>query len=116
MSNSPLDRTVDLLAHPYHFIDRRCRYYATDIYERKVLFERASALGKGESNQCFGYEPSVLPGIRPNQMNTARSENKSSQIAALPYRAVKAKLFSMSVPASLAYFAYRMKRQWGKFA
>lgn len=57
MSNIPYVRTLDLLASSYHFIDRRCRYHATDVFERRVIFERTSWQPQQERT------PSMLKGL-----------------------------------------------------
>src|SRR5690606_24129327 len=115
MSNELIYNTLDILAHSNRIVGRRSRLHVQDPFERKVLFDRAALLNHKAAGPRFGYEPSLLPGVE--QLSAKRSTAKSAlQIAATPYKGVRARVFSIPLPATFVYFAYRMKRQWGWLA
>lgn len=114
MINTPLDCSFDLIAHPYHYIDRRCRYHVTDLYERKVLLERGSVLGGYGPTKPFAYEPATLLGRTSSASVVVTSQNKFAK--AQSGITVSGRLSAFFAAAGFAHFAQRMRKQWGKFA
>lgn len=115
MSNISSHRTLELLASSYHFIDRRCRYHATDAFERRVLFERKTLRGQSDA------APRMLKGIRRidssslgNVSHFAEDTGRSHPLRPVTRQEVKAQLCSVLVTATFVYALNRWKKAFSR--
>lgn|SRR5690606_10521636 len=110
-------RPFELLASSYHFNRRRGLSSANDIYEQNATIARCFPLGHASMQSgmtppasCKKKIDASLAAGHPGQQASTQGSREATVMRKKPRIAVRARLYSMLVPASVVYALHRWKR------
>ena len=109
-----LDSTLALVAQGYDFIGRRCRRYRSDIFETRLMLQRAVCIQGEEAARVF-YEPGRFTRRRAIPRPVLALLQDEGSVATLDgeaHRHRKAMFMSVLNSVSVRSLVEAMEREW----
>ncbi len=117
MLDIPRDRTLSLLARPYQFIDRQCRYRGTDAFGTRILLEKAVCIRGAEAAEMFYTHPALRRrDAAPEPVKaTLFGKGAVQQLDGAEHQVRKALFPMVLTPENVARLSRRVRRYWNDF-
>ncbi|XNO42114.1 cytochrome P450 (plasmid) [Sinorhizobium meliloti] len=110
-----LDSTLALMGDPYRFISSRCRRYRSDLFETRLMFQKAICMTGSEAAALF-YDSSrfVRLGAMPKGVQkTLLGEGGVQGLDDMAHRHRKQMFMSLMTPARIEQLVQLAAAEWG---